>query len=168
MAALVGVPKRVKRFRMAARTCNSVTWRSKSRHYALAEQFEAAHLGFDEAAPMIAGALLPYFSAQATRSMENGVPGLSAGALVLPWPGVLARQDNLLCGALGDGLVTSLRVIRTVATDACDDFVLDDLIEQAWQHRSVADGIVRYRSGKQICLQRAGKFVCKILLIEFY
>jgi len=31
MATVVGVPSRVKRLRMAARTCSSATWRSKSR-----------------------------------------------------------------------------------------------------------------------------------------
>jgi len=31
MVTVVGVPSRVKRLRMAARTCSSATWRSKSR-----------------------------------------------------------------------------------------------------------------------------------------
>lgn len=79
--------------------------------------------------------------------MGNGVPGLGAKALVRPCLDFLARWDNRLYATLGDCLVKSLRVIRAVAADACHAFALVDLVEQAWQHRRVADGIVSHPDG---------------------
>jgi hypothetical protein len=46
-----------------------------TRHHPFTEQLEATHFGFNQAAPMIAGSLFPYFRAKAARMCESGRPG---------------------------------------------------------------------------------------------
>lgn len=49
--------------------------------------------------------------------------------------------------SLPDAWVEALGVVRAVSTDIGDDFVRTNLVEQAWQHRRIAGGIVRHLNG---------------------
>lgn len=95
---------------------------------------------------MIASPSLPDFSSETSCRIQNGISGIGAGAPILPRFGILASRDDRLCTTPGDGLVTALRVIGTVAADADagagDGFAVCNLVEQAWQHRCVADCVI--------------------------
>lgn len=43
--------------------------------------------------------------------------------------------------------MAGLGVVGTIAIDASDDFVRANLVEQAWQHRRIAGGVVRDFNG---------------------
>jgi hypothetical protein len=105
-----------------------------TRHHPFTEQLEATHFGFDEATSMIASPLLPYCPAKPARGVQDGVAGRGAGTSILPRLGIFARRDDCLCTSLRtsrrNGLMTALRVVGAVATDARDDFVIGDLVER--------------------------------------
>ena len=123
-------------------------------HDPLTEKFEAAHFRLHEATPMIAGPCLPYFSAKAARGGQDGIASFSAGMLILPWLGVLAGWDDGLHTALRNSPMAALGVIGAITIDARDALPLDDLLEQARQHRGVAGGVVGHLDRPD--LQRIG------------
>jgi hypothetical protein len=57
-------------------------------------------------------------------------------------------------GARSDGLVTVLRVVGAVATDAGNTLVGRNLVEQRWQDRRVTDAVVGHLHGPD--LERGG------------
>lgn len=61
--------------------------------------------------------------------------------------GKLACRNNGVCAASRDGIMAALGVVSAVSTDTGYDFVRTNLVEQAWQHRRIADGIVRHLNG---------------------
>ena len=84
---------------------------------------------------MIAGPPLPYFAAKAARCIEDGITGFGTGAPVLPWFGIFASWDDGLRAALRNGLMTALRVIGAVTTNARDVLFFVNLVE--WVFRTI-------------------------------
>jgi hypothetical protein len=91
--------------------------------------------------------LLPDFPAQQACGRQDCVAGCGARTMVLPWLGVLASWDNRLCPTLRDRFMTAFGFVGTIAADACDGLVGGNLIEQAWQYRRIACGVVGYFNG---------------------
>lgn len=110
---------------------------------ALAEQLEAVHLGFDQAASMVAAPLFPDGPAQSFHRAKRLVAGLDAGTVLGPGLAVAANRDDRIGTARIDGRVTPSGVIGPVAADGDNDFILGDLREQIRQRLAVTDGIAR-------------------------
>jgi hypothetical protein len=56
-------------------------------------------------------------------------------------------------GAQGDGCVALLRIVRAIATDACNAFVTRDLAEKRWHDRCIADTVVGHFHGTNLELE---------------
>src|SRR4051812_14908154 len=91
---------------------------------------------------MIAGPLLPYFSAKTTRGGQDGIAGFGTRTCILPWLGVLSSWNNGLRAALRNRLMTALGVVGAISMNARDVLLHGNLIDQARQHRCIAGGVV--------------------------
>lgn len=63
-------------------------------HDAFAQQFEAAHFGFDQAAPVVAAPPLPYRPAQPACRPQDFVASIGTATVRFPGLGVLAARDD--------------------------------------------------------------------------
>jgi hypothetical protein len=60
---------------------------------------------------------------------------------------VLASWDNCLCSTLRDRFMTAFGVVGTIAADTCNGLVGGNLVEQEWQYRRIACGVVGHFIG---------------------
>jgi hypothetical protein len=88
---------------------------------------------------MITNPLLPNFQAQPARGNEDGIASCG-GEGVVPMAQHFLRVGMI---AFANWLMTAFRVVRAITTDACEDFMIGSLLEQALQHRRVTGGVVR-------------------------
>ena len=65
-----------------------------ARHNSLPQKFETAHLGFDQASPVVAAPLLPERTPQVTGCAQNVVAHLDAGALSFPRLAVFPGRND--------------------------------------------------------------------------
>ena len=60
----------------------------------------------------------------------------------LPWLGVFAGRDDGMRSARRDGLITVLRIVSAIATDAGNALVSRNLVEQGWHDKCTTDTAV--------------------------
>src|SRR5471032_2310644 len=96
---------------------------------------------------MVTAPLLPYPTAKTSHGVQYVIAGRSARSMVLPRLTIFACRNNGVGAASRDGIMAALGVVRAVSTDTGDDFVRTNLVEQAWQHRRIAGGIVHHLNG---------------------
>ena len=72
----------------------------------LAERLEASHFGFDAASAMIAAPSSPDGASETAAGAQRLVADMGAGRVLLPRLAILARRDDRLRSARGDGGVT--------------------------------------------------------------
>lgn len=107
------------------------------RHDPLTQQLEAAHLGFHQAAAMVAAPFLPDCSAQPAGGTQNLVPDMRPQSIFLPWLGVLPG-GNHRCGlAHGNRFMAAFGVIGPISTHRSNPFRRSYLAQRLGQHRRI-------------------------------
>lgn len=112
-----------------------------SRRDPFAEQFQATHLGFDQAAPEVATPALLDAASQTMRHPQGFVTGVRPCGVLFPGLAVLAHGNDHHCVARCDAGMARLRVIGPVAADRGDGLGLGNLRQQVRQHGRIADAI---------------------------
>jgi hypothetical protein len=83
-------------------------------HDAFAQQFEASHLHFNNAAAVVGAPFLDR-PVQPARRVQDDVAGICTAAIRLPEFGALAERDHRIHGAQSDRLMAVLRVASAIA-----------------------------------------------------
>lgn len=109
-----------------------------SRHDALAEGFQAAHLGLDPAAGVVSGPPFPKRPAEMSGGTQRLVSRHRCRAVLLPQPPVFADWNDRGGLPVNDGGVAAARVVGAVGSDGANLLARRDLVQQVGQHGAVA------------------------------
>lgn len=99
-------------------------------HDAFPEQLEAAHLCRDQTSSVISAPTPPDRAAKSAGGTNGIMPGLCAGSVLQPWPGILAGQYDDASAARRDGGLAGAGIISAVRTDLSNGLIGGDLVEQ--------------------------------------
>ena len=108
-------------------------------HDALAQQFEAMHFCFDQAALVIAAPSFPDRPAEPVACTNNFIASRNARRISGPCLRIAAGGDDGTGIACGNGFVTGSCVESTIGTDARDGLIAWYLLQQFGQHGRVAN-----------------------------
>ena len=114
-----------------------------SGHDALAQPFEAVHLGFYQAAAVIPAPELPDRVPHLLASRHSVIAHPRTRPIALPRLRVLAGRNHRHRTSGGNRRVAGFGVVGPVRADAGNDFVSVDLLQQLGQDRRIAGS--RYR-----------------------
>jgi hypothetical protein len=90
------------------------------------------HPCLDAASAVVSAPVSPERPTRISRCAESVVPGDGTGNGWLPWLGISAWRYHRSRTTLGDGIVTSARVVCTVRGHAADLLIARALVEQMW------------------------------------
>jgi len=79
--------------------------------------------------------------------MQYVIAGRSTRSMVVPGLTIFACRNNGVCARRTMASWQALGVVCAVSNDTGDDFVRTNLVEQAWQYRRIAGGIVHHLNG---------------------
>ena len=123
-------------------------------HDPFAQPFEAIHFRLHQTASVATAPLLPDASAQPLAGPQRFVARGRPRLVRFPRPCILARWNDGLCAALGNGCMACLGVVSAVATHAANRFVRRYLAQQLRQHGRITHAVVGHLNGPN--LQRLG------------
>jgi len=83
------------------------------------------HLCLDAAPSVVSAPVAPDCPAQILRCAERIIPGDGTGGGWLPWLSIFAWRDDRSRTALGDGVVTSARIVCAVRGHAVDVLIAE-------------------------------------------
>lgn len=124
---------------------------------ALAQELEAVHLGFRQAAAVIAAPSSPDGAAEASCGVKNVVAGASAGRVVLPGPAIATHRDDGDGVPCGDGRMTGTGGLAQLMPDTAEYLRVDP-----------ADPIENLDGGARYLLEQMAEFGSLELALAAY
>ena len=118
-----------------------------ARHDALSQEFEAAHLGLDQASSVIASPAFPDSPAKTAATAQGVVARDRPCRVFLPRLAVPAGRDDRRCPARRDGGVTGPRIIGPIGGDHAQGLIARDLVQQVGHNWRIADPAARDLDG---------------------